>query len=59
MEMVGMGLSEVWKCPASDWYPEKKRSLLCDAWLGLMKLCEQRVVGGRSHLRLLVFSRWD
>jgi hypothetical protein len=37
------------------------------AWLGPMKLCEQRdvflsslgrVVGGRSHLGLLVLSRW-
>lgn len=24
MEMVGMGLREVWKCPASDWYPGLK-----------------------------------
>lgn len=24
MEMVGMGLGEVWKCPASDWYPGLK-----------------------------------
>lgn len=66
--MVGMGLSEVWMRPTQDWYPGGKRSLLCYAWLGHMKLCEQRelllsslgwVVGGRSHPRLLIFSEAD
>lgn len=41
---------------------------MCYAWLGHMKLCEQRelllsslgrVVGGRSHPKLLIFSKAD
>lgn len=67
VEMVGMGLREVWMCPIQDWY-RGGRSLFCYAWLGHMKLCEQRelllsslgrVVGGRSHPRLLIFSKAD